>query len=227
LAYSWLDICSHYLKVSASVLKTLPGFDKLDNISTSMQGAALGLTCKDAFQVFSQNETLALQGQVTELKALLAHHRPPVARASDKLHDARALQDVCDIFDNKYPPDSRLAPVPTEDEAYTPLHMRSIWNNINYDEQDDGLEQNSLQAVIMQVLKNALGDMCADYCKTQSHKTIDAVRHALKGAYEASEWDIFSEQQMQENIVWQAIDNHFREMILELDDWDDNWPKWF
>jgi len=196
-----------------------------------MQGAALGLTCKDAFQVFSQNETLALQGQVKELKALLAHHRPPITDAGLKLHNANLLQDVCDIFDKKYPPDSRLAPVPTEDDADDPLCQRSIWSNCNYWQPglkiQDGLAQNSLQAIIMQVLKNALGDMSADYCETQSNQAIETVRHALVGAYQASEWDIFSEQQMQENIVWQALEDHFQQMFLNLDDWDDNVPKWF
>ena len=184
-----------------------------------MQGAALGLTCKDAFQVFSQNETLALQGQVKELKYLLAHHTPPITDAGLKLHNADLLQDVCDIFDNKHPPDSRLAPVPTEDDADDPLCGRTIW--------DDGLSRDSLEAIIEHVLKNALGDMSADYCRTQSRGAIVAVRHALLAAYQASEWDIFSEQQRQENIVWQAIENHFREMVLDLDDWDENYPKWF
>jgi len=192
-----------------------------------MQGAALGLTCKDAFQVFSQNETLALQGQVKQLKALLARHRPPIADAGQKLHKADVLQDVCDIFDKKYPPDSRVAPMPTEDYANDPLGERSIWSNYNYCQQDDGLAQNSLQAIIMQVLKKALGDMCADYCVTQSHKVITAVRHALLAASQACRWSIFSNQQRQENIVWQALDDHFDEMILESDDWHHTGPKWF
>jgi len=196
-------------------------------LSSNMQGTALGLTCKDAFQVFSQNETLALQGQVKELKALLAHHRPPITHAADKINPTELQEMVCELFDKKHHPDSRLAPVPNEDEADTPLGMRSIWSNHNYCWQDDGLAQNSLQAVIMQVLKNALGDMCADYCETQSHKAITAVRHALLGAYEASEWNIFSEQQMQENIVWQTIYSHFDQMFLNLDNWDENYPKWF
>ena len=195
-----------------------------------MQGAALGLTCKDAFQVFSQNETLALQGQVKELKALLAHHRPPITDAGLKLHNADLLQDVCDIFDKKYPPDSRLAPVPTEDDADCPLSTRSIWSNVNYWQpglqKQDGLSKNSLQAIIMQVLKNALGDMSADYCETQSNQAIETARYALVGAYQASQWDIFSEQQMQENIVWQALEDHFEQMSMNLDDWDNTAPKW-
>jgi len=182
--------------------------------------------------VFSQNETLALQGQVNELKALLAHHRPPITGAGQKLHDADLLQDVCDIFDKKYPPDSRVAPVPTEEDADWPLGARSIWSNVNYAWDDgikmqDGLAQNSLQAIIMQVLKNALGEMSADYCCTESHKAIETVRHALVAAYQARNWHTFSRQQFQEDIVWQAIQDHFDNMFQHLDDWDHNTPKWF
>jgi hypothetical protein len=191
-----------------------------------MQGAALGLTCKDAFQVFSQNETFALQAKVKELKALLAHHRPPITHAADKIKPGPLLDMVCDMFDKIHSRDSRLAPVLTEDEAYDPLCMRSIWAAGNYHLQDDGLAQNSLQAVIMQVLKNALGDLSADYCETQSYYAIEAVQRALRGGYDASGWDIFSEPQLQENIVWQAIDDYFFKMQVELDEWD-NQACWF
>jgi len=187
-----------------------------------MQGAALGLTCKDAFQVFSQNETLALQAQVNELKTLLAHHRPPITRAADKIQP-RALQDVvCAVFDEIHHPYSRLAPVASEDEAYDP--MRSIWSICG--QVEDDLAQNSLQVVIMQVLKNALGDMSADYCTKQSHKAITAVRLALLVASTASGWLYFSRQQMQENIVWQTIGEHFMAMQVELEEWD-NQSCWF
>jgi len=185
-----------------------------------MQGAALGLTCTDAFQVFSQNETLALQAQVKQLKALLAHHRPPITFAAGKIHQEPLEGMVRAVFDKIHPPDSRLALVITEDDAEAPLCGRSIWSNCNYSQVKDDLAQNSLQAVIMQVLKNALGDMSADYCITQSNKAITAVHHALSGAFMASGWIIFSEQQMQEDIVWQTIREHFFEMQVELDDWD-------
>jgi len=187
-----------------------------------MQGAALGLTCKDAFQVFSQNETLALQGQVKELKALLAHHRPPITDAAGKINPRLLINMVRDMFDKIHPPDSRLAPVTHEDE--TARFPRSIWTNCNYGLQDDGLAQNSIQAVIKQVLKNALGHMSATYCEIQSHKAITAVEYALVGAKLASGENIFSEQQMQENIVWQTIYRHFFNMQVELDDWDHNAP---
>jgi len=192
-----------------------------------MQGAALGLTCKDAFQVFSQNETLALQGQVKELKALLARHRPPITDAAGKIEPGPLYNIVCDMFDNLHPPDSRLAPVTHEYDADDPRGGRSIWSNVNYSLQDDGLAQNSLQAVIMQVLKNALGNMSTDYCETQSHKAITAVEHALDGARQASGWDIFSDHIMQEDIVFDTIYRHFCNMQVELDDWDNNAPKWF
>jgi hypothetical protein len=41
-----------------------------------MEPAALGLTCRDAMLIFSQNETLRLQRENAELKARLAVHEP-------------------------------------------------------------------------------------------------------------------------------------------------------
>jgi len=189
-----------------------------------MQGAALGLTCKDAFQVFSQNETLALQRKVKELEALLAHHRPPIPHACDEIHPNLLNKMVTNMFDKLHPPDLRLAPVAHEDEADDPLSTRSIWSNVNYfcPDMHDNLAQNSLQAVIFNVLKNAFGDMGAAYCERQSHKAITAVQHALLGAYQASGWIIFSVQQMQEKIVWHAIYGHFQEMHSDLYRWEDD-----
>jgi len=187
-----------------------------------MQGAALGLTCKDAFQVFSQNETLALQAQVKQLKARLAYYSPPITRPQDKIEPEPLRDMVRAVFDKKYPPDSRPAPVTTEDVGVYPLYWRSIWSSDILNDR----AQNSLQAVIMQVLKNALGDMSANYCRKQSHKAIKAVQHALYDAYEKHGWITFSEQQMQEDTVWQAIGQHFFEMQEDLEDWD-HLPCWF
>ena len=41
-----------------------------------IQTAALGMTCQDAFNVFSQNETLRLQSRVCELESRLAKYEP-------------------------------------------------------------------------------------------------------------------------------------------------------
>ena len=41
-----------------------------------IQSAALGMTCQDAFNVFSQNETLRLQSRVYELESRLAKYEP-------------------------------------------------------------------------------------------------------------------------------------------------------
>ena len=41
-----------------------------------IQTAALGMTCQDAFNVFSQNETLRLQSRVYELESKLARYEP-------------------------------------------------------------------------------------------------------------------------------------------------------
>ena len=60
-----------------------------------MKSAALGLTCKDAFQVFSQNETLRLQQRVTELESRLAKYEPTkkVFENHDKFSAARLKAD--------------------------------------------------------------------------------------------------------------------------------------
>jgi len=238
-----------YLKVFILNIITFAHF-------TSMQGAALGLTCKDAFQVFSQNETLALQAQVKELKALLAHHRPPIPDACKKMDIAKLFLMVRTMFDNLHPPDSRLAPVTNQDQAEHPLDDISIWSNMNHtllDMQDDlidmqeegvdmqaagldhtslaalavveaGHAHNSLVAVIKQVLKNALGDICTEYCDRQSAKAITAVELALLHGYQSSGWTIFSVQQRQENIVWATIFFHFREMRNDLIMWNNEKP---
>lgn len=41
-----------------------------------MEPAALGLTCKDALLIFSQNETLRLQQENDKLRATIARYRP-------------------------------------------------------------------------------------------------------------------------------------------------------
>jgi len=218
---------------------------------TNMQGAALGLTCKDAFQVFSENETLALQAQVKELKALLAHHRPPIPEAWKKMDAERLCCMVCTMFDNLHPPDSRLAPVTNQEDAEHPLDDISIWSNVTYTLHDmqaglmdmqeaghdvgagldptslaalavveDGRAHTSLVAVIKQVLKNAFGDMCAEYCDRQSAKAITAMELALLNGYQSLGWTIFSVQQRQEDIVWTTILFHFREMWSDLIIWE-------
>ena len=50
-----------------------------------MESAALGLTCKDAFQVFSQNETLRLQAKVQRLQAEAQRQQAEVHRLQKQL----------------------------------------------------------------------------------------------------------------------------------------------
>jgi len=179
-----------------------------------MQSAALGMTCKDAFEVFSQNETLALQGTVTELRALLAHHRPSITH--DKIHPSALLRMVRELFDNLHPPDSRLAPVTDPSWAANPFSGGGgcIWSGFN--DVEHNLTDYSLQNVIVHVLRDVLGDESAEYCDRQSHKAIKAARHALLGGYMASGWPVFSLQQRQEFIVWQSLLDHFAQMQDDL-----------
>jgi len=180
----------------------------------NMQGAALGLTCKDAWQVFSQNETLALQAKVVELEALLAHHRPPVTY--DKINPQLLLRMVRNMFDDEHPPDLRAAPVTHEAWAADPLSQVNgcLWSG--FADIEYSLTHYSLQTVIMDVLQNVLGDISAKYCERQSYKAIKVVRHALLGGYMASGWTLFSVQQRQEYIVWQALLDYWQEMQDDL-----------
>ena len=66
-----------------------------DHIRTAMQPAALGLTCREALMVFSQNETLALQRRVAELEARLARWEP-VARGVHSFPDMKTYFDERD-----------------------------------------------------------------------------------------------------------------------------------
>ena len=60
-----------------------------------MQPAALGLTCKDAFTVFSQNETLALQKRVSALEEEIKHWKKLYFRQLQRIEWAGdLLQDL-------------------------------------------------------------------------------------------------------------------------------------
>ena len=85
---------------------------------------------------------------------------------------------------------------------------------------EDGRAHTSLVAVIKQVLQNAFGDMCAEYCDRESEKAITAVEFALVNGYQSSGWTIFSVRQRQEDIVWKTILFHFREMRSDLIMWE-------
>ena len=62
--------------------------------------AGLGLTCKDALEIFSQNETLQLQGQVTDLTRQLRVYEFPES-SKVELAEANELIKKCasTIFD--------------------------------------------------------------------------------------------------------------------------------
>jgi len=60
-----------------------------------MEPAALGLTCKDAMVVFSQNETLVLQRRISELENRLARHEP-VVQGMHTFPDIKSYCDECD-----------------------------------------------------------------------------------------------------------------------------------
>lgn len=182
----------------------------------NMQSAALGLTCKEAFTVFSQNATLALQHEVVELQALLAPHKPAIAHT--KMFPVELLNTIRIAFDKEFPAASRYAPIRHNDQAADPFHQVDgcLWSGFTYLEILGPRE--SLRTIIKRVLQEALGKATAAYCAIQSYKAIRSVRHALLGGYMAAGWTIFSVQHKQEYIVWQALLDHFEEMKDDLAD---------
>ena len=120
---------------------------KADLVHPTMQGAAIGLTCKYALAIFSENETLALQRRVSELEkelALFIH----------KKVDARAMTDsIITEFDEMFPPETRCESKNCEGTFF-----------FEYEHYSD----NSLMGLIMGELLCTLGKweihVCRDHC---------------------------------------------------------------
>jgi len=179
-----------------------------------MKGSALGLTCRDAFQVFSQNETLTLQTRVTRLENALQKYEPMISH--DEINPAFLLKKIMTHFDEEYPPDTRQAPVPQEGDARSPFSTPhgDIWSGTNLTP-DVNYQDHSLRAIIEEEFMEAIGKDFRDYCYEQSFKAISTIKHALVGAYMASQWINFSVQKRQEYVLWQALLNH---MVLMKED---------
>lgn len=175
-----------------------------------MKSAAIGLTCKDALFVFSQNETLAMQKRVTELERML--HRYVPMHANVVVDPSTILRQIRTVFDSKHSPATRDAPVAHKEHATTPLCApHGIWSRFD----SRVLETHndcSLQRCIELVFVEAFGNRNATYCREQAYRAVGAAQHALLGGYMASQWTLFSVQQRQEYIVWQALFDHIMHM---------------
>ena len=179
-----------------------------------MHVAALGLTCKEALLVFSQNETLALQTRVENLEALLAQHSPPISH--NEIQPSALLHNIRTMFDNEHTEALRVPPVLHRGWGGDPFGHEpgSIWSNLHDEEYSK--QHHSLQTVIKHVLLCALGKERGAYCTRQSHCAIETVRSALVSGYMAAGWTTFALQERQENIVWQALLGHLNAMTLNL-----------
>jgi len=189
-----------------------------------MQYAALGLSCNDEVYPHSEDATILLQKEVTDLQARLKKLTAyePVVMRDDILIDPIALMHkIKDIFEDRYPAQTRTSPVGDQSDSLSPQSypIGYIWSgkHPSLAADADSQEDYSLRGIIKMELVCEFGDNCESYCDDQSKKAILAIKYALVGGYMASmAWQRFSVQNKQENIVWKALSEHFLTMKLGL-----------
>jgi len=176
-----------------------------------MEGASVGLTCREAWEVFSLNETLALQKRVIELERRLCRYE---ARTFSGEVDASALlRNVRAMFSLKNPEATREAPVSSEEHTTTPLLFpsTSVWCRLN-STTPETQKESSLQHSIEVALLEVFGSRNAAFCCQEADSAIVAAQHALLGGYMTAQWPAFSVVGKQEYVVWQALLDHFAEL---------------
>jgi hypothetical protein len=185
-----------------------------------MSGAALGLTCKDAFVIFSQNETLALQRKVLGLEARLLRYEPDLTR--DKVNPNALLHQIKDKFDALYPISCRVAPVVHIEEASKPFpahkNKTCIWSGMLVSVGCGSVTRDdSLRGLIEKELLAKFGEGCKMFCLEQSSSALVAIQRALVGGYMSSYgWERFRKLKVQEHIVWVALFEHLLRMKSKL-----------
>ena len=197
---------------------------KRSEYRATMQYAALGLSCNDEFYPHSEDATILLQKEVTDLQARLKKLTAyePVVMRDDILIDPIALMHkIKDIFEDRYPAQTRTSPVGDQSDSLSPQSypIGYIWSgkHPSLAADADSQEDYSLRGIIKMELVCEFGDNCESYCDDQSKNAILAIKYALVGGYMASmAWQRFSVQNKQEKIVWNALSEHFLTMKLSL-----------
>lgn len=139
-----------------------------EKCGSCMQPAAVGLTCKTALEVFSQNQTLALQKEVAELRARLARYEPveKVERFKSEEEFRKMLSAVYSIFIDWVKTHVREGDARKADEIYTKVELYNVVKDM----------------VAVWTGKEELGDHVAWLCCESTEKLMD-----LRANYEAEE----------------------------------------
>jgi len=176
-----------------------------------MQGAAMGLTCRDALAVFSANESLALQRRVSELEEELAEFKPRYTFQDKKVHARALVVRIKARFNVIHPRETRHKPVRDESDALTPLASANgcIWSGFGSSFEH---EDHSLLGIVMEELVSALGDSCRTYCDTHCGNIRLVLAQALRAGYTGGGWINFGEQERQECIVWIALRSYLGDL---------------
>ena len=178
-----------------------------------MQGAAMGLTCRDAMAIFSEKETLALQRRVSELEEELAGFKPHCTFHDKHVHASALMDRIKTRFEALYPRETRYKPVRDEGDAlyaFGSVHG-DIWSGFHTPYEG---EHHSLMGIVMEELVSALGDSCWTYCNTQCDNISNVLSHALRAGYIGGGWLNFQQQDLQELIVWNVLRKYLTELVM-------------
>ena len=179
----------------------------------------MGLSCREAWEIFAQHETLALQKRVSELERRLGRYEPSTLVAD--VDPSALLRNVRSIFSLKNLDKTRGAPVPREEHAITPLifSSTSAWCRLN-STTSEAQRESSLQHCVELALLEVFGSRNASFCCQEADNAIVAAQYALLGGYMTGRWThdrtAFSAQPRQEYIVWQAFLDHFVELKRKI-----------
>ena len=134
--------------------------------------ARLGLTCKDAFVVFSQNETLKLQKQVKELETRLAKYEPePRFLESEQIWED--VRDEADAVLRDWIQKNVTVP---ETVNYADL---GLVLEVAYDV--DTFREAIIQNAYSKTQSEEFSERIADDCLRNVLTAIDAIRFSLSG----------------------------------------------
>lgn len=178
-----------------------------------MEPAALGVTSRLCFDIFSQNQTLELQNKLKKIetdtqKLFLSGEYGSV---SNKKWFEFNVWTVKNDFDRLHDPSTREAPVSPQDtyrfrDLRTWVFKSGIWADPNFSEQ-------SLSGLLLMRMIDLLGLDNKEWCKRQIHIFWGQVNVSLVSVYNClADMNLSFSQNHQEMVLWVALEIFLEEM---------------
>lgn|GEM_PF-2503731 len=140
---------------------------KMLYIFNIMKAAAVGLTCKEMFDIFSQNEMLSTMKRVRFLEKGLIKYIPNIP--SEKMDSDEIFREIRDRFDDKYEYETRSFPVPCKLDASNPFSVHNVGQSTCiWSSKSEGYLTHSLRGFIESFSISLFGVKYKLYCKEQS-----------------------------------------------------------